>query len=372
MSTVDQEPDQTTAQKRHDAAPTLRQAMASVRNGSWRLDPDEQITPASLQQGWHTTTGQVRSKGPRVLAVLAGVVLFAGIGAEVLSMNAGNQRFEAAQQEHDATIASLQADLSRVTSASANPTQQAASVRSKETAVRKAADQVARGQNAYAPLVVAAVANTSTADGASATPAEQAVAAHRAKLASAWSRQSLIVSGIAADSYSPSDPFTTAQVDPRWPWYVRYDAAQPSDGKSYGWVTDTVVVDASGQSASVLWRNLQRTSTSGAPAGTVLAWASATYDLSAGTFSDLTVTASTIGAAHLSPTLIYARYAGSNTGASSSTGTTSPTSVPLPALPTSTPTASSSPASPSTPASAAATATATQTPSPTATTTAVR
>ena len=263
-------------------------------------------------------------------------------------MNASNQQFDNAQQDGLAQIASLQAELSSPSRTTSNPTDQAAAVRSKVAAAQAAANRVAAGQNVYGRLVKDAAAHASTADGSSATPAEQAVAAHRVQLASAWSPRSFLVSGIAADSYSPSDPFSAGQIDPRWPWYVRYDAAVPSTAESYGWVVDTVVLDPSGTTASVIWRNLQRSDAPGTPKGTILAWAKATYDIGVGTFSKLTVTTSNIGAAHLSPTLIYSSYAGSDTPSSSS----SAPSVPLPALPTGKPSASSTPsvsATPSTP-----------------------
>ena len=90
-------------------------------------------------------------------------------------------------------------------------------------------------------------------------------------------------------------------IDPRFPWYVRYEGLKASSPGAYAWSVESVMPDLATQDATgttrtarVIW--LCR-DTAG---GQVLAWANAaySYDGKAGTFADLKVVVTAAGAEH--------------------------------------------------------------------------
>jgi hypothetical protein len=244
-------------------------------------------------------------------------VLIAG-GLAVIAMGAGmgisSQHTATASAENEQRISELRSELSnQKQSASAQGKKSQTSLDPLIAGMTADAEHVTSLQLAYLGLVRKASQNEGDANGGS-TPELEAIADHRADLAPYFTDKDLI-GGKDAGSYSSIDPFDPGtQIDPRWPWYVRYDGEKASTTKGSTWTLEaaTPTTGAAGQGIPEGFGS-QGTATwvcRDAKTHTALAWAQADYTLGGedlasgvhGQFSNLEVTTTQAGTKHLPTT----------------------------------------------------------------------
>lgn len=153
------------------------------------------------------------------------------------------------------------------------------------------ANTVAEKQQEYAGLFHA-INNAPTAgDGSPNEPTLKTVS-HRRALAQYWDPKSFVVEGSLAYAFTTTPYFDRDEIDPRFPWYVRYDGLKASDPQSYSWRVESVMpaLDAP-TTARVVWVSRDTS-------GTVLAWASATYSEATRTFNGLELVVTAAGGQH--------------------------------------------------------------------------
>ncbi|QXV57377.1 hypothetical protein CVV72_10375 [Amycolatopsis sp. TNS106] len=226
-----------------------------------------------------------------------------GILAVVLAASIASHRLDAARAANDSTIAAQEGQLSDLLAGSRD----ADSRRMISAAVSAAAidaEKVRAAQQAYATLYHRASTEPPTNNGVP-TEASEATAEHRKILAPLFSRKTYLVEDENAYRWQnvlPFDPDT--EIDPRFPWYVRYVGSTAAKPDTYAWAVEAVTPDRPpGHSqdptatAKVVWL-CKDTQT-----GAVLAWARATYDYrgTSGAFDHLEIGLSAVGAAQQYP-----------------------------------------------------------------------
>lgn len=281
---------------------TGRDVEAGLRR--WRARTREQLTP---QLGRRLTVGAL------VMALL-------GVGAASGALETSYRTQYAANTER---IATLQRDLDSAVgpatttpgavasaTASSDGSDTAAKVAAKDLdafikRASTAATAVAEGQQRYA--VLARAATTASASAGNGAPSADVLAMvdHRKDLADLWEASSLVVDDTDAYSYSSASALDDpSKIDPRFPWYVRYDATTASTPNSYSWSVKTVMPitaqDDSGATDSPLQADVVWVCRQTGSDQEVLAWASAVFDDTTGQFHDLALNVTTAGAQHRS------------------------------------------------------------------------
>lgn len=263
------------------------------------------VTPESVQRA----LGQRRAareekaaaRDPQTAAkrIKAGVTigLLVATAAVALGITASHQSFEAASARNDQTIADLSGDLDvakeqRVPDAPSTPG--SVSLESQLSTAQTKARKVAALQQEFAVLMRRASTEASKGNGAP-NKAFLSSVEHRRKLAPYFDPESYVVEGEEAYRPNSTNPFDADEIDPRFPWYVRYEtdggqskAAAPT---IYSWELASVMLpeDADPDEFDVTW--LCRDQKTGSP----LAWATASYDVESQKFHGLSVGTTTIG-----------------------------------------------------------------------------
>lgn len=224
------------------------------------------------------------------VAVTLGLVLAA---AAVLSA-VTNRAYDQQSAANARRISALQAQSPVAPGGAPAPT--ATPVDGKAVAVLSArASEIARAvtaqQDEYAGLFHAA---NQAPDAGNGVPNEAILKTveHRRALARHWDPKSFVVDEPLAYAFTTTPYFGRDEIDPRFPWYVRYDGLKASDPKSYGWKVESVMpkLDVP-TTVRVVWVCKDNR-------GMVLAWASATYTDSTRTFSELELVVTTAGRQH--------------------------------------------------------------------------
>ncbi|MFK0244585.1 hypothetical protein ACIQUM_07790 [Amycolatopsis azurea] len=244
----------------------------------------------------------LREKPARRLVVL----LALGVLAAVLASAVIGDRFASTRATNRVTIAALEDQLAGLQS-TPRDAERGTTLAAIVTAARTDADKVRDAQQAYAALYHRASAQPPTGTGAP-TEALEATAEHRKVLAPLFSTHSYLIHGDDAYRWQNVVPFKPdTEIDPRFPWYVRYAGRKAADPTTYSWVVEAVtpapdppprLSHGTEGEARVVW--LCRDSAT----RTVLAWARADYqhDGTTGVFDELEVSVSAAGAAHQYPT----------------------------------------------------------------------
>ena len=223
----------------------------------------------------------------RTVAAVLGVSM---LGTAVFSNLAGTSY----ENEYAANLAAI-GDLQQAAAPDPAGTSKAVDGQAVAALTARAAGQaqnVADGQNRFATLYLAATTAPDTGNGTPDT-ADLEAAGHRRNLAQYWDPASLIVAEPLAYQWTTAPVLDTGRIDPRFPWYVRYDGLKASDPTDYSWSVDAVMPDlASPTTAQVVWANKERN-------GTVLAWATAAYTDTTRKFNRLTLVVTAEGARHL-------------------------------------------------------------------------
>lgn len=263
------------------------------------------VTPESVQRALdqrkaaREERAANRDSGAVTKRIKAGVSmgLLVATAAVALGINSANQSFDVETARNEQTIADLRADLSSAKDRRApeSPgTPDSGTLASDLGTARTKATKVATLQQEFAVLMRRASTEASKGNG---EPSKAFLASveHRRKLAPYFDHESYVAEG--ADAYRPNstNPFDADEIDPRYPWYVRYEsgsgqrkAAAPT---SYSWALASVMLPEQGDpdEFEVAW--LCRDEKTGRP----LAWATASYDLESKTFDGLSVGTTTIG-----------------------------------------------------------------------------
>ncbi len=225
----------------------------------------------------------------RGIAVTLGLVLAA---TAVLSA-ASSAAYEDATAANASRIDSLQnqAPSPETTSTSTAEPVDAKALAALSVRAAKIAREVAEKQQRYAALFHA-LNDAPSAGNGSPNEATLKTVRHRKTLAPYWDVESLVVEDSLAYTFTTTPYFDRDEMDPRFPWYVRYDALKASDPRLYSWRVESVMptIDAP-STARVVWvsRDVH---------GTVLAWASATYTDSTRRLSRLELVVTAAGQQH--------------------------------------------------------------------------
>ncbi len=287
----DESPDEAVAEKSLEPVPRTRSKLSGNdlenRFDNWRdmrREVKERRTPEDDAR-------RVRA----VVSIGLGLALLAVLSASPLLQTG----YQSQHAEYQTQIEQLQEDLAEAEDAPpegalgellAELTQSAA----------KDANTVRDGQQHFAELYHQANSDVGPGNG---TPGEteSRIAEHRQSLGPLFDERSLIVDDEEVQSQQSVLPFDpTTEIDPRYPWYVRYDDWQASSPESYSWGVESVMPDLAvlentgrADTATVVWACRD------AETGEVLAWASARYvkteGAADGVFSQLAVTVTNHG-----------------------------------------------------------------------------
>lgn len=250
--------------------------------------------------GWTTarrkkkaaSTSEMKGRSARRIV---GVGLGLALAGMAVFTSLSTSAFEQQSAKNAAEIAQLQASAEQEQEQQSAKPIDTAAIAALSSRASEAATKVAEEQQAYAALYAAM--NDAKSNGNGTPSAEElAAAGHRKDLAAAWDPASFVVDPKLAYVWTTTPYFSRDQIDPRFPWYVRFDGLKASDPKTYAWSVKSVMpkLDAPG-TVRVVWACAQQDST-------VLAWASATYTDATGTFGELDVVTTAKGAEHLSMT----------------------------------------------------------------------
>lgn len=233
----------------------------------------------------------------RSMRVLVRAVVASAMGVGIigfgLGINAVNDQRAADLKASQSKEASLTGALDAVSPDGGKDTPQ--KLTTGLAAAQKRSDEVAAAQQEFAAIAYAGNAEPATNNG---TPKPSVLKSlqHRKVLAGLFAPESLLLTDAQAYSFRTQDLLGPGSIDPRQPWFTRYDAADgtgtarnASDPKSYAWKTVSVSLSGTPGVMSVVWTNTD------AATGELLAWATARYSVDTNTFRSLSVNLSTRG-----------------------------------------------------------------------------
>ncbi|MFC4048393.1 hypothetical protein ACFOY4_01745 [Actinomadura syzygii] len=219
------------------------------------------------------------------------VVLTSALVALAVLSGLSNRSYQQAASANDSQISDLGSEIAVAAGPGRTVTSKTLAALGADAA--RAAEQVAAKQQEFAGLSAAANHEV-TSDKGNGAPgkAMNALVEHRRSLAEHWNKKSLIVADDLAYSFTTSPSFDDDEIDPRFPWYVRYDGMKASTPNAYAWRVEsaTPALDPPLR-ARVVW--VCRDSK-----GIVLAWANAVFDGGTKTFGDLDLAITAQGAEH--------------------------------------------------------------------------
>jgi hypothetical protein len=230
--------------------------------------------------------------GPLVRAVVASA-MGVGIIGFGLGINASDSQHAADMAAAQSKQASLAGALEAVSPDTGKDTTQKLSAGL--AAAQKRSDELAAAQQQFAAIAYAGNSEPGTNDGRP-KPAALKSVGHRKDLAGFFAPESLLLTDAQAYSFTTEDLLGPGRIDPRQPWFTRYEpAAGPgaarnaADPTSYTWKTASVTLSGTPGVMSVVWTNTD------AGTGELLAWATARYSVATNTFGTLEVDKTTQG-----------------------------------------------------------------------------
>ena len=288
---------------RVNVEPTDGAAPETAKKKRWNFQKPERRAPMDVTaleakfDEWVMSKRQKKvAHTPEMKRRLARRIFGAGLGVVLVGTavftSLSNTAFEEQSAKNTGEIARLQAAAEQAREQQNAKPIDTAAIAALTARASEAASKVAEGQQAYA--VFYAAMNTAKSDGNGAPTIEALDAVkHRKDLAADWDPASFVVDPRLAYVWTSAPTFSRDQIDPRFPWYVRFDGLKASDPKTYAWNVKSVMpkLDSPG-SVRVVWACAQQDNT-------VLAWASATYTEKTAKFSQLEVVTTAQGAEHL-------------------------------------------------------------------------
>jgi hypothetical protein len=267
-------------------------AAATQRTKVTAEDVEAKFTALRAERQTRKAARAPRSMGKLVRAVTASAMGIGIIGFG-LGISASTEQHSADLKANQSKEASLAGALEAVSPDSGKDTPQ--KLTTGLAAAQKRSDELAAAQQEFAAIAYAGNDEPSTNDGRP-KPSVLKSLEHRKVLAGFFAPESLILTDAQAYSFRTEDLLGPGRIDPRQPWFTRYEPAgdtgparNASDPKGYIWKTVSVTLSGSPGVMSVVWTNTE-TST-----GELLAWATARYSVDTGTFRTLTVNRTTRG-----------------------------------------------------------------------------
>lgn len=272
---------------RKPAAPTMP-PRTKVTAG----DVEAKVTALLAAREARKAARPVRSMHRLARAVLAST-MGVGIICFGLGINAANDQRAADLKASQSKEASLTDALAAVSPDSGKDTP--GKLTTGLATAQKRSDEVAAAQQEFAAIAYAGNSEPGTNDGRP-KPSVLKSLEHRKVLASLFAPESLALTDAQAYSFRTQDILGPGHIDPRQPWFTRYDPAtgtgaarNAADPKSYSWKTVSVTLSGTPGVMAVLWTNTD------ASTGELLAWATARYSVDTNTFRNLTVNLTTRG-----------------------------------------------------------------------------
>jgi len=237
------------------------------------------------------------ARAPRSMRTLVRASVATAMGIGIIGFGLGisseNAQHAADMRAGQTKQASLEGALAAVDPETGKDTPQ--KLTTGLAAARKLSDSVASSQQDFAAIAFAGNADAVTSDGRPA-PATLKSLEHRKALAAFFAPEALLLTDAQAYSFRTNDLLGPGRIDPRQPWFVRYEAATATGGlrpaadpKTYSWQTASVSLSGTPGVMSVVWTNTDTAT------GELLAWATARYSTETNTLRNLTVTLTTRG-----------------------------------------------------------------------------
>lgn len=163
-------------------------------------------------------------------------------------------------------------------------------------AARAKADGLVKAQNEFGVLAEKMNADITSGKGNGApTKSFDAYIDHRRDLEEYFEPEALTAADEDVYSFTTAPYLESDEIDPRLPWYVRYDGTKASDPTSYGWEVETVMPDVEEPTEATVV--LVSRDAKDEP----LAWAQMTYTKKTERFSDLDLVITAAGGEHVDP-----------------------------------------------------------------------
>ncbi|MEO3931457.1 hypothetical protein WMO79_01400 [Micrococcaceae bacterium Sec7.4] len=255
-------------------------------------DVEAKVTAMLAERQARKAARPARSMRVLVRAVVASA-MGVGIIGFGLGINAAHDQRAADLKASQSKEASLTGALDAVSPDSGKDTPQ--KLTTGLAAAQKRSDEVAAAQQEFAAIAHAGNAEPGTNDGRP-KPSVLKSLEHRKVLAGMFAPESLMLTDAQAYSFRTQDLLGPGHIDPRQPWFTRYEPAtgtgtprNAADPTSYAWKTVSVTLSGTPGVMGVVWTNTD------ASTGELLAWATARYSVDTNTFRNLTVNLSTRG-----------------------------------------------------------------------------
>lgn len=237
------------------------------------------------------------SRKPRPMGTLVRAVTASAMGIGIIGFGLGistvNSQHAADMKAGQSKEASLEGALAAVSPDTGKDTAQ--KLTGGLAAAQKRSDELAAAQQEFAAIAYAGNADPSTNDGRP-RPSVLKSLEHRKALAGYFAPESLLLTDAQAYSFRTDDILGPGRIDPRQPWFVRYEPAgdpgtarKAADPKGYAWKTASVMLSGTPGVMSVVWADTDTAT------GELLAWATARYSADSNTFGTLSVNVTTRG-----------------------------------------------------------------------------
>ena len=237
-------------------------------------------------------TEQEEQRRARLVRTVAIGALLVVSGGFVLGIKASDTRATEQVEQNQSRVVQLEEQIKEVTPEGTKEERQQ-ELEAQLATAREEAGKVANLQNEFAAILYKGNDEKAPGDG---SPSEAFIksAEHRRELAPYFTESSWLVTDEDL-AYGPGSavPFDeNTEIDPRFPWYVRYQAATYEKGSApkyqdpdaYGWQVASVMPSSLDEPGilEVTWQSTNKD-------GTLLAWATANYNVSTKKFHALRV-----------------------------------------------------------------------------------
>lgn len=267
-----------------------------------KLSPRKKITPEEVEARFAARRAEREARKanrpPREMGKLVRAVVGSALGIGIVCFglginNAGEQHAVEVKANEDKE-ATLTGALGKLDPAADDKTARQKLVDG-IAAAQKRSGELAAAQQQFAGIFYAGNSEPSANNG---TPKPSALKSleHRKVIAGFFAPESLILTDDQAYSFRTQDLLEPGKIDPRLPWYTRYEPAGGKDGTqkvadpaSYAWKAASVTLSGTPDVLSVVFTN------SDVKTGELLAWATARYSVKDNTFNNLSVSMTSQG-----------------------------------------------------------------------------